>query len=119
MVNPVVTVQSRRGTQVMRAVDIEDVDEVIDVISELRRFDETWLRSYLDAQGIADTPQDIARKERRLHIRRLESTSEEGPPVLVADLVWVWLVPVAIAAWSVRRRCRRSPATTGIVRRST
>jgi deazaflavin-dependent oxidoreductase (nitroreductase family) len=104
--NPVVTLQSRRGTQVMRAVSLVNDDEAIEVVSDLRRFDASWLRLYLDAQGIADTPQDIARNWQRLHIRRLESTPEEGPPALTADLAWLWLVPVAVAALSVRRRCR-------------
>ncbi len=107
MVNPVVTVQSRRGTQVMRAVSIEDDDEAVEVVSELRRFDVPYLRLYLDAEGIADTPEDIARNKQRLHIRRLVATEEEGPPALEADLVWLWLVPVVVAALSVRRRCRR------------
>ena len=101
--NPVVTVQSRRGTQVMRAVDLEGVDEAIEIVSELRRFDATYLRSYLAAEGIADTPEDIAGNRQRLHIRRLEPTQEEGPPALEADLVWLWFVPVAVAALSVRR----------------
>lgn len=117
MANPVVTVQSRQGTQVMRAVGIEDDDEAIEVVAELRRFDVPWLRGYLAAEGIADTPEDIARNRRRLHIRRLEPTPEQGPAALGADLVWLWLVPVAVAALRVRRR-RRSPITR-ISRRST
>lgn len=116
--NPVATVQCR-GTQVVRAVSIEDDEEAVEVVSELRRFDVLFLRHYLDAEGIADTPEDIARNKQRLHIRRLEPTPEAGPPALGADLVLLWLFPVAIAALSVRRRCRRSPAITGIVRRST
>jgi deazaflavin-dependent oxidoreductase (nitroreductase family) len=118
LANPVVTVQSHRGTQVMRAVNIQDDDEVMDVVSDLRRVDALYLRLYLDAEGIADTPEDIVRNKQRLHVRRLEPTPEEGPPALEADLVWLWLVPVALAAWSVRRR-RRSPATTSTLRRST
>ncbi len=105
--NPVVTVQSRRGTQVMRAVSIADDDEAAEVVAELRRFDRPFLRLYLKGEGIADTPEDIARNRQRLHIRRLVPAPEEGPPALKADLVWLWLVPVAVAALSVRRRCRR------------
>jgi deazaflavin-dependent oxidoreductase (nitroreductase family) len=107
MANPVVTVQSHRGTQVMRAVSIEDDDEAVEVVAELRRFDVPFLRLYLKGEGIADTPEDIARNRQRLHIRRLVSTPEEGPPALKADLVWFWLVPVAVVVLSVRRRCRR------------
>jgi deazaflavin-dependent oxidoreductase (nitroreductase family) len=107
MADPVVTVQSRRQTQVMRAVSIEDDDEMIDVISDLRRVDAPYLRLYLDAQSIADTPEDIIGNKQRLHVRRLESTLEEGPAALEADLVWLWLVPIAFAAWSVWRRCSR------------
>jgi deazaflavin-dependent oxidoreductase (nitroreductase family) len=105
--DPVATVQSHRGAQVVRAVRIEDDDEVAQVIAELRRFDPGFLRLYLEGEGIADTPQDIAGNKQRLHIRRLDLTSEDGPPPLEADLAWLWLVPVAVAAWRVRRRCAR------------
>lgn len=78
--NPVVTVQSRRGTQVMRAVSIEDDDEAAEVVAELRRFDRPFLRLYLEGEGIAGTPEDIARNRQRLHIRRLAPAPQEGPP---------------------------------------
>ena len=61
MANPVVMVQSHRGTQVMRAVSGEEHGEAVEVVSELRRFDVPFLRLYLAAEGIADTPEDIAR----------------------------------------------------------
>ncbi len=105
--NPVVTVQSRQGTQVMRAVAIEDDDEAIEVISDLRRFDMPMLQEYLETEGIADTPEDIAKNRQRLHIRRLVATSEEGPPALAADLAWVWVVPVVVGALRGKRRRRR------------
>lgn len=103
MANPVVTVQSHRGTQVVRAVHIEDDDEAVEVVAELRRSDEPFLRLYLDAEGIADTPEDIVRNKQRLHLRRLDSTPEQGPPALKADLAWLWLVAVAVAAIGLRR----------------
>ena len=81
--------------------------EAAEVVAELRRFDRPFLRLYLEGEGIADTPEDIARNRQRLHIRRLVPAPEEGPPALKADLVWLWLVVVAVAALSVRRRCRR------------
>ena len=108
MANPVVTVQSRRGTQVMRAVAIGDDDEAIEVVAELRRFGAPWLHSYLAEQGITDTPDDIARNKRRLHVLRLDDTSEQGPPGLRADLAWLWMAPVAAAALSAALRRRRS-----------
>ncbi|HEU4526511.1 MAG TPA: hypothetical protein VFT80_01105 [Actinomycetota bacterium] len=64
----------------MRAIGIEDDAEVIDVVSDLRRVDAHYLRIYLDAEGIADTPEDIVRHKHRLHVRRLASTSGEGHP---------------------------------------
>ena len=109
LANPVVTVQSRRGAQAMRAVGIEDIDEALAVAADLRRFDVTFLRSYLTAQGIADTPDDIARNMQRLHIRRLEPTQEQGPPALRADLGWLWLIPLVVAAFPVTRWCRGGP----------
>ena len=107
--NPVATVQSRTGTQVVLAVPIGD-DEAVAVVAELRRLYPPLLRRYLDAEGISDTPQDIIRNRQRLHVRRLDPTSEEGPPPQEADLVWWWLVPAAVAALSVVRRCRRQPS---------
>lgn len=102
LANPLATVQSRGGTQVVRAAGVED-DEAVEVLAELRRFDALWLRLYLDAEGIADTPEDIVRNKQRLHLRRLDSTPEEGPPALKADLAWVWLAAVALAALRLRR----------------
>lgn len=102
--NPIVTVQSRRGTQVMRAVPVDSDDEVVEIFAELRRFDETFLRSYLDEEGVADTPEDIAKNKERLHIRRLEVTELAGPPPLEADLAWLWLVPAVVATLYVMLR---------------
>ena len=114
--NPVVTVQSRGGARAMRAVGVDDVDEAAEVIASLRRFDETFLRSYLGAEGFADTPDDIARNARRLDIRRLEHTREEGPPALEADLAWLWLAAAAGATFAVaRRHVRRGPASRSSV----
>lgn len=113
MANPIVTVQSHRGVQTMRAVGVKDLGEASEVIANLRTFDETFLRSYLDAEGIADTPEDIARHSQRLHIQRLEPTTEAGPPPLEADLAWLWLVPVAVASSVVVRRCLRGGASAG------
>ena len=106
LAHPVATVQSRHGTQVVRAVPIEDGDEAVEVVAELRRFNPPWLQRYLEAEGIADTPGDIAAGQARLHIRRLEPTQEEGPPALKADLAWLWLLPVALAAFGAARRLR-------------
>jgi deazaflavin-dependent oxidoreductase (nitroreductase family) len=105
--DPVVTVQSRGSTRVMRAVAIEDVDDVMRVVGDLRHFDETFLRSYLAAEGIADRREDIARNAERLHLRRLQPTTEEGPPPLEADLAWLWVVPLVAAAWGVVGWVRR------------
>lgn len=91
----------------MRAASLGD-EEVVEVVAELRRFDAPWLRRYLDAEGIADTPEDIVRNKQRLHLRRLDSTPEAGPPGLKADLAWLWLVPVAVVALAAMRR--RHPA---------
>jgi hypothetical protein len=61
----------------MRAAGIESVDEAIEIVSELCGFGVPFLRSYLAAAGIADTPEDTARNRQRLHVRRLEPTQEE------------------------------------------
>ncbi|HET6876641.1 MAG TPA: nitroreductase family deazaflavin-dependent oxidoreductase [Jatrophihabitans sp.] len=106
LANPVATVQSTAGPQVVRAVRIEDDAQAVELISELRRFDVTFLRSYLDTEGIADTPEDIATNRERLHLLRLEPAEEDGPPPLEADLVWLWLLPVAAVALRAARRFR-------------
>jgi hypothetical protein len=112
-VNPLVTVQSPRGTGVVRAAGIEDVAEAMEVVAELRHFDETFLRSYLATEGIADTDEDIARHWQRLHLRRLEPTQEPGPRPLEADLAWLWGIPVAavvVAVVASKRSVNRRPS---------
>ena len=104
--SPVATVQSHRGTQVVRAVPVED-DEVVPLVAELRRVYAPLLRCYLASEGIADTPGDLVRNRERLHVRRLDPTSQEGPPALEPDLVWLWLVPAALAALRVARATAR------------
>lgn len=105
--NPVVTVQSRGCARAMRAVGIADSNEAAVVVADLRCFDEAFLRSYLTAEGIADTADDIARNANRLHIRRLDPTQQQGPSPLEADLAWLWLALAACAAFIVARRCAR------------
>ena len=111
LADPVATVQSRHGTQVVRAVAVEDEDEAVAVAAELRRFNPPWWRRYLEEEGIADTPEDLARNRARLHVRRLEPTPGEGPPAVTADLAGIWLVPVALAVLLGLRsgRCGRTP----------
>lgn len=118
-VDPVVTVQSRQGPRFQRAARIESVEEAVEVAGELRRFDETFLRSYLAAEGIADTEDDIARNWQRLHLRRLQPTQEQGPPPLEADLAWIWLVAVGISVMTLlayARSVNRGHRTTSLNR---
>lgn len=106
--DPVVTVQSHRGTVVCRAVPLTDETEALQVAGALRAFGGSWFRGYLTSQGLDDTDEDIARNWQRLHLRRLEATSEPGPAPLTADLAWVWLVPLAALALALlARRGRR------------
>lgn len=93
---------------------VEDDDEVLEVVAELRRFDAPWLRRHLRETGIADVPDDIVADKHRLHLRRLDPTREQGPPALEADLAWLWLVMAAGAALAVGlrvswSRCLRPP----------
>ncbi|MBC7292264.1 MAG: nitroreductase family deazaflavin-dependent oxidoreductase, partial [Actinotalea sp.] len=78
--NPVVTVQSHTGRRTLRAVPLSDLDEVHEVVADLRQFDAVFLRSYLDSEGVPDTDEGIAANADRLHLRRLEPTAEPGPP---------------------------------------
>ncbi len=105
--NPVVTVQSSAGTRAMRADAVDDVDRLMELVADLRQFDETFLRSYLASEGIEDTPESLAANAHRLHLRRLTPTTEPGPPPLEADLTWVWLVPLAVIVAGVVLRTRR------------
>ena len=80
------------------------------VVSELRRFDVTFLHSCPDEQGIADTPEDIAANPGRPHLRRPEPTQEQGPHPLDADRARLWLVALGVTACSVRWGRRRRAA---------
>lgn len=105
--NPVVTVQSHRGAHAMRAVPLDGLDEVRTVVEDLRRFDEAFLRSYLESEGVPDTPEGIAEHADRLHLRWLEPTTEPGPRGVQADLLWFWLLPVVGAAAGAVAALRR------------
>lgn len=106
LADPIVTVQGQRGARTMRAVAV-DVVEAIDFIAELRRFDETFLRSYLAAEDIPDTSEDMVSNARRLHIRRLEPTPEDGPTALEPDLVRLWTGLAMVSAIGMLLRFRR------------
>ena len=107
--NPLVTVQSSEGARAMRADAVDDGDHLLELVADLREFDETFLRSYLASEGIEDTPEAIAANAHRVHVRRLEPTTEPGPPPLQADLAWAWLIPPALIAAVIALRTRHSP----------
>lgn len=104
--NPLVTVQSHRGARALRAVPLGGPEEVREVVADLRRFDETFLRSYLAAEGVPDTAEGVVAHRDRLHLRWLEPTDEVGPPGLAADLRWVWWA-AALGVLALARRTRR------------
>jgi deazaflavin-dependent oxidoreductase (nitroreductase family) len=102
---PVATVQSHRGTHVVRAVPLSDEAEAMEVVAALRRFGASWFRAYLASQGLDDT-EELRLHWQRLHLRRLEPTNEPGPPPLAADLSWVWLVPASALVLGLLARRR-------------
>lgn len=104
---PVATVQWRRGTHVVRAAPLTDEAEALEVVAALRRFGASWFRGYLTSQGLEDTNEEILQHWQRLHLRRLEPTTEPGPPPLRVDLAWVWLVPASALVVGLMRRRRR------------
>lgn len=105
--DPVATVQWRRGTHVVRAVPLTDESEALEVVAALRRFGASWFRGYLTSQGLDDTNEEILKHWQRLHLRRLEPTTEPGPPPLRVDLAWVWLVPASALVLGLLARRRR------------
>lgn len=96
-----VTLQWHRGTRVLHAVPLSGPDEASDVIAALRHFSSTFLQRYLDGEGLTGSDEDVARNWDRLHVLRLEPTSEQGPPAAKADLAWTWLAVAAAAAAAV------------------
>lgn len=107
LVDPVATVQWRRGTQTVRAVPLADEAEAMKVLRALRLFGGSFFRDYVASQGLADDDEELAHSWQRLHVLRLEPTTEPGPPPLAADLAWVWLVPAAALAAGLLGRLRR------------
>lgn len=108
--DPLVTVQAAGGPRAMRAVPVAGAGEALEVVDELRRFDDTFLHSYLGAEGVTDTPEEIVRNWQRLHLRRLDPTDAGGPPALTADLVWLWPVAGVAAAVGLRSATRNRKA---------
>jgi deazaflavin-dependent oxidoreductase (nitroreductase family) len=105
--DPVATVQSHRGTRVVRAVPLADEAEVLEVVTALRRFGRAWFDGYLASQGLRDTDEEILQSWQRLHLRRLVPTDAPGPAPLTADLAWVWLALASALAFALLVRRRR------------
>lgn len=104
LAGPVVTLQSRRGSRVLRASTLTDERETLRLVTELRRFGGSFFETYLDGEGLTGTDEELARSPERLHLLRLDPTTEPGPPALRADLGWVWLVvaaALALVVWAV------------------
>ncbi|HEY8092531.1 MAG TPA: hypothetical protein VID93_02080 [Acidimicrobiales bacterium] len=71
------------------------------------RAEDRWFRGYLTSQGLDDTNEEILRHWQGLPLRRLEPTTEPGPPPLTADLACVWLVPASALVLGLLAHRRR------------
>ena len=97
LADPRVVVQSARGAQTMRATRVTDDEELLTIYEFFLRRYPPFIGAFLNALGIENNPADVVAKKERLHFVRLEESEEAAPPPLKADLVWVWLVVLAIA----------------------
>lgn len=117
LAQPVVTVQTAQGARSARAVPVRDDDEVRELYALLERFDAGQMDGYLRGLGIAHTADQVAAHKVRLHLVRLDPSTDPGPPPQTADLAWVWLLlPAAVATARVRRRRRAGTARRACAR---
>jgi deazaflavin-dependent oxidoreductase (nitroreductase family) len=90
--NPYVTIQTSHGTERVKAVRINDDQELLDVYNLFMRRDPPLTRWHLHSLRIQDDPADILQKKDRIYWFRFDPTDRPTPPGLEADLAWV--VPV-------------------------
>ena len=93
--NPHVTVQSARGTEAVLAQRVVADEELIELYELFRRRAPVYLRWYLQSLAIQPDRADFLAKQDRIYWLRLDPTDEPTPPALPADLLAVWLLPLA------------------------
>lgn len=109
--DPRVTVQTAMGTEALRARRITDAAELTDAFALLARRP-LRMRPYLASQGLTGDPEDISRNNDRILLVTFEPTTDETPPPMRPDLLWVWPVAalpallLALGSWRSRRRYR-------------
>ena len=93
--SPNVTVQSARGTEAVLAQRIVADDELTELYEFFRRRAPAYLNWYLQSLAIQPDRADFLAKKDHIYWLRLDPTDEPTPPALPADLLAVWLLPLA------------------------
>ena len=93
--NSHVTVQSARGTEAVLAQRVVADDELTELYELFRRRAPAYLNWYLQSLAIQPDRADFLTKQNRIYWLRLNPTDEPTPPALPADLLAVWLLPLA------------------------
>jgi len=102
LANPFVTIQTKHGTEYVRARRITDQIELMDAYKVIRH--SRNLRRWAEvAIGKFDEQKFLENRDRR-HILTFDPTREPTPPPVTNDLVWVW--EVLVTALLVRQITR-------------
>jgi deazaflavin-dependent oxidoreductase (nitroreductase family) len=98
MADPIVTIQTNRGTEAVEVRRVTDDGEVIAAISLFMDRNPMLTTEYLRSLGIKHTQEDLIANKDRFHIITFEPTDAAAPPPQEIDLKWIWWVVGAFVA---------------------
>ncbi len=91
--DPLATIQTGNRIYSANARRVEDLNEITGVAQSL--FDsggDSHFSSWLKALGIEPNLEDLLDKRDRVSIVGFDPVDQEGPPPLIANLIWIWAV---------------------------
>ena len=94
--DPLVTIQAGGRIYSANARRVEKFDEFRGVAqSLLNSGGDSHFRSWVKALGIEPNLKDILEKRDRVFIVGFDPANQEGPPPLIANLIWIWAVIIS------------------------
>ncbi len=95
--DPLVTIQTGNRIYSANAKRVEDLDEIKCVAQSL--FDsggDSHFGSWLESLQIEPSLEDLLDKRDRVFFVGFDPVDQEGPPPLIADLIWIWAVLISL-----------------------
>jgi len=105
--DPLVTIQTARGSESARAVRVDNEVEILSILQEFKRYNPLAVSWYLKSIGLEDNEQALLEHKDRLCILRFDPVNQLTPPALEVDLAWLWPLIMLSRIFSPRRRRRK------------